>query len=894
MDKVCGFVIVPAGEETGEGGQFFAALSPLASARAKSRPYCNSSEDFWPAPNLSRGPIRLGLDRMLAVFSPGSRVRTGCGIMNYHLNRDGQDLGIFSTEALAQRRASGELSGRELVWAPGMERWQLLDVMLGRGLPANTAAAASADSNKAQVVAWIIIGAVLLTSVVWFSFLWHKMPVGQALFTATEANSESAMQAATAPVLPNPKARTQADVKRDEREFRVRQYIDGYLARGERSAQYDSDVLNFFTNWISSNYGGPMNNNLPSVAAMADKLANNPDCTDPMVQTIAAINCEELHEKNRRLESAVKNFESSRHLGYPRFFATATLAKELINDRDVRTRELDAPTLKYFQEALADGSITPKDQQIIADLLINGWGSSFFTRNANAVCKTVQGQGKDFAWLALVLRGDAEIDAAWKARGGGYANTVTAEGWKGFESHLSAARKYLTQAWKLRPDLPLAPSRMIYVSLGAEGIGGMRLWFDRTVAAQIDYPYAWSEMRWGLRPRWFGDLDSMLAFGNTAINTRRFDTDVPRKFFDSVADVEAEMDLPLGDHIYGRSDVWPHLQEMYEGYVGDPDLSQEERDGWSSSYATVAYLAGKYDVAREQLQKLNWQPHAYNLRGWARDLSLMSLEVAARTGPESEKITAAEAARDTADISGALNIYDGLVHTTNLDARTLAFAQERENSLGLEQQLNSGEWVNFLPTDTNFTGWNISFGDCKLLPDGALEVHANPHGHMLYSRARMGTDFEVRGQFEVASSTTTAFQAGVVMGIPEFQNFNWMAFRMKRNDNEKDVVSVSESWTRRQVSAPASLDGNSNTFYFQLHQGHVTVKINDATLLNDVEIPKNIYVNTNDFHVGLGAFNDSNTTVIRYRNIQLRQATPAPTMLVPSNLPTGSATKENQ
>ncbi len=77
-------------------------------------------------------------------------------------------------------------------------------------------------------------------------------------------------------------------------------------------------------------------------------------------------------------------------------------------------------------------------------------------------------------------------------------------------------------------------------------------------------------MRWGLRPRWYGSEAALLALGRTAINTGRFDTDVPRKFFDCVADVESEMELPAGRHnIYGRADIWPEFQKMYEGYIAD-------------------------------------------------------------------------------------------------------------------------------------------------------------------------------------------------------------------------------------------------------------------------------------------------------------------------------------
>jgi len=488
-----------------------------------------------------------------------------------------------------------------------------------------------------------------------------------------------------------------------------------------------------------------------------------------------------------------------------------------------------------------------------------------------AVCAMVQDQGNDYKWLALVLEGENEISEAWRARGGGYINTVSDAGIKGFNEHLAMARKYFTQAWKLRPDLPLAPCRMIYVSLGDAGIGEMRLWFDRTLAAQIDYAKAWSDMRWGLRPRWYGDTDSMLAFGVTALKTRRFDTDVPRIFFDSVADVESELNLPSGQHIYGREDVWPHFQELYEGYIAEPSLTPYNRDGWRSAYAVVAFLAGKYDVAQKQLQALNWQPHPYNLTGWTVDLSIMPPEVAARTGSQSNQVEAAESRRQTGDVAGALTIYRGLAAATNADEKTRAFAQERLATLGMEQRLQAGGWVDFLPADTNFTGWRVAFGKCELLPDGALQVSSDENGHLLYSRVRLGTEFEVRGQFEVANSSTAAFQAGLVMGLPQYETQDWYAFRMKRNRDEGDVASFSPHWIKRQILAPATLDSHTNTFTFRFHDGLVSATVDGRDVFKDVEPPKNSNVTTNEFYLGLGAFNDSNSTVIRYRNLQVRR-----------------------
>jgi hypothetical protein len=300
------------------------------------------------------------------------------------------------------------------------------------------------------------------------------------------------------------------------------------------------------------------------------------------VLTVAAVNTVELHEMIRRLERAISGFEHSRHKAYPKFYATVLLTDKIFADRADRIPVLDALAMQRLKEAFADGSIRPEDQAEIADILIMGWGEGFFSRNATAIYPLIRDQGNSFQWLALVLEGEFQINEAWKARGDGYSNTVTEKGWEGFREHLAEARECLTRAWKLQPNLPLAADKMMTVALGDSKLAEMRLWFDRTLAAQIDYPHAWSEMRWGLRPRWYGDLDSMQAFGVMAVNTRRFDTDVPRVFFDVVSDLEAELELPHGQHIYGREDIWPHLQEMYEGYIAAPSQAAP-RDGWRST-----------------------------------------------------------------------------------------------------------------------------------------------------------------------------------------------------------------------------------------------------------------------------------------------------------------------
>jgi hypothetical protein len=679
------------------------------------------------------------------------------------------------------------------------------------------------------------------------------------------------MQAATEPVFISKKTKTMADVTRTDRDFLARQFLEGYQLRGARSPEYDTLAEGMISNWIAANPANDTNANLPSLAAPGDLLAKDTNCTDPLVLTFAGLNATELREGIRRLDRAVTGFQNSKHLAYPKFFAAVALTDKEFEGGTNRIPALDAQGLAWLQEAFTDGSLRPEDQEVVAESLIHGWARNFFLRHPIEVYGIVNAQGDQYQWLALVLQGENEINAAWASRGGGYADSVTATGWQGFYDDLARARNSLNYAWHLDPDRPQAPDLMITVSLGNSDINEMRTWFDRTVSAQLDYADAWHEMRWGLRPRWFGDINSMLAFGRTALNTRRFDTDVPRVYLASVADAEDEMGLATGQQIYGQDNIWPDLETMYLGYIAGTNQTGAARDNWQSRFAVTAYLAGKYDVAQQQLQALNWQPDPSALTGWYNDLSLMPMEVAARTGAQSNLVAVAEDHRQDGEIADALNIYDQLAKSSDLDSLTRSFVRERQYSLNLEEQLQTGKWISFLPADNQFIGWQTNFGAFEVLPDGSLEVHADENGHMMYCRARVGTEFEIRGTYDVVNTSSGYFQGGVVMGLPQFENFNWYAFRVKRNASDGDAAAFSQHWSRQQVMVPLNnLDSHTNSFDFRFQHGFATASVNGQQILDEIPPPESSYVTTNEFYVGLGAFNYSDSTVIRYHDVEIR------------------------
>jgi len=137
---------------------------------------------------------------------------------------------------------------------------------------------------------------------------------------------------------------------------------------------------------------------------------------------------------------------------------------------------------------------------LVAHLVLYDPGVSFFERNRAAVVAALERTEWVDPWARLFLSGRRYVEDAWAARGNTYASKVKEEGWKGFTESMALARRDLKVSWQARPDGPEAASRMIGVTM-ADGDPGEtpRLWFDRVVAARIDYMPAYGALINSLR-----------------------------------------------------------------------------------------------------------------------------------------------------------------------------------------------------------------------------------------------------------------------------------------------------------------------------------------------------------------------------------------------------------
>ncbi len=798
--------------------------------------------------------------------------------MNFHLNRNGQNLGTFPLEELRRRRRIGELTGTELVWCPGMPEWKPLDTVIAPEVAKTTASAPppiprSVRANQSNpVFMWAMVGAgiIVFIGLIIFGFsVQRNIQQFQKIQQSKLQQPGEDLKLVKKRVTWRTNSVTEAEATQRKRAFRMRVWVDEYQKHGQHDQPYDADATRYIQIWIDNNYGGKLATNATALRKLGDKLAADRTCNDPLVLTVAGVNSIELHESIQRLERALKGFEKSSYSAYPQMYAAVELADKL-SENPERGATLDATAVRLFKEALKDGSLRPEDQADIGEIMINGWGERFFKRNGEKILPGVREAGKSFAWLALLLEGQYHMETAWQARGSGYANTVSEQGWKTFNAQMEKASDCLCQAWQMNPEQPLAPNLMISVALASSDLEDMRLWFDRTIDAQIDYPGAWSNLRWGLRPRWHGSLEAMLALGVNALDTKRFDTDVPRKLMDVITDLEAEQELPPGRHIYGRADIWPLVQRMYEGYLAEPTQSNY-LSGWRTSYAVAAYLGGKYDVARTQMEALKWKPVRSNLTGWGTDLSLMTYEIAAMTSPAGKPLAEAERNYKRGDIDTALRQFNSQSTSTNLDDRTVKFIHFRTAALEQEQHLERGEWVDFLPKENNDPAWVRLIGRYEHESDGALKVSSSTGGHFIFSRVRMSSEFEVKGEFEVVQTSNKSFQAGLIMGEPDPRSYDWYGFRMKRNDVEGDVTSFALGWSTLQALEHVTLNDKQNSFTFRFQGGKGSATLNGKEIFRDAVPPRAVDFSHQEVHLGVGAFNDMNDTVIRYRNVQVRR-----------------------
>jgi tetratricopeptide (TPR) repeat protein len=209
------------------------------------------------------------------------------------------------------------------------------------------------------------------------------------------------------------------------------------------------------------------------------------------------------------------------------------------------------------------------------------------------------------SWL---IKGRAHLGMAWVARGGGYADGVSAAGWKGFSKNLALAADNLEKAWQLNPKDARIPTLMIRVEEGqGQGRERMERWFNRAMSLDPSNYEACKNKLHYLYPQWYGSREDMIAFGRQCVATAEWTGRVPLVLVDAHWEYAAYLEDGEKESYWKRPDVWPDIESAFERFF---KLNPRAISCYPV-YAWYAYHCAAWDKLNELTPKLGPDNYAY-------------------------------------------------------------------------------------------------------------------------------------------------------------------------------------------------------------------------------------------------------------------------------------------
>ena len=656
---------------------------------------------------------------------------------------------------------------------------------------------------------------------------------------------------AAAPIEVKPDAYTQRDYRKQHAAWERRLFVDGFHAHGRAGHPWDDEAEAFIEQTESFWVGEARDeSDVEARKARSAELAERgrqlieQGCDDPVVRYVSG---RLAYQQNWNWQAPLFQYERAvRRLeempAYPR--AIAVIAGRALRDIDEkgghaeRLKPLDEKIVAWLRQSVGDGSYTRDEDFLFVQRLIGPDGEGWFKQNDEAIAAWLPDAPLP-DWARQTILGYIEVNRAWHIRGGDWARNVRHDAWKGFGEHMATARDLLTQSWKLRPDRPEAARMMMAVAAGNRD--KVRLWFDRTTAAQFDYEPAYGEMVWLSRPRWGGSHEAMLAFGRACLATGRFDTVVPGIYFRAIDDIASELDD--WRTIYRDPVVADDVMDLSRGLVDEP-TRRAEQPLRRSQWAANAWMCGRPDEAARQLTILQgeggFRPAvSEKFRRFGTDQATFLSEVALLTGPAKEDYLLAEALNAAAQVGPAIAAYEEVLKEAGAADPAGYLPNRRLRALTLERQLAGGDWVKVDP-GANLSDWRQVLGKWTVL-DGALQNEGTSRTALVVMPARVGPDFEVRGHFEADAKAGGGAALGVVFGYDEHAHDggDWHACECWQDGGSpagNATLFDSGHWAKA-PKVPVTLAG-ANTFLVRCWHGSVSYYLNDKPVLENIALAR--------------------------------------------------------
>ena len=297
------------------------------------------------------------------------------------------------------------------------------------------------------------------------------------------------------------------------------------------------------------------------------------------------------------------------------------------------------------------------------------------------------------------MRGEQAVALAWGARGEDYAVAAARERGASYGDCIARALACFRAAAEAEPTFPEAPWQLVRCLYGQPEA---RRWFDEAVRREFDCPGLRESFLHGLRPRWGGSVEAMLALGDECLASERFDTRVP--LFWGVARFAAASELGRGwERAFEGDDAVRGAERLCVAVQSDPSASQREKADALYLLSWPLYVNNRFDEMESVLDRfaqlidpqykpgLNFDEshflHAH-WRGWLYGID----------GSHTEEIHAAlRSWRLDHDPETARDILSDPAMDEKTHFWTQSWVAGRLAVLNAEISARTGEWYSLLP-----------------------------------------------------------------------------------------------------------------------------------------------------------------------------------------------------
>lgn len=339
--------------------------------------------------------------------------------------------------------------------------------------------------------------------------------------------------------------------------------------------------------------------------------AVNAGCNDPMIRYLYACyssqSCRlKFIQRMELYRSVAHSLQDSAYPPIRKFYANVAAAEWLWADWTTNNYTTIWPTVRHFRfealmdlnNALSDKSIPETEGYLAAKTMFEMVSEDTYelTNTYSRLAATLK-HNKSAPGLVGLIKADFYLEYAWRARGHGYANQVTREGWRLFRKRLAVAQKALDLAWAEDPYDAQIPTLMISIAEGQQKPrSDMEKWFRRAMKLDPnDYLACRSKLHY-LLPQWYGSRQAMLAFGRECVTSTNWGGEVPLILVD--AHSARTLSPEQCREYWLLPGVWPDIKAAYEKYARlNPDLTR-----FRYPYAAYAFRCHQWRAFLKQVK----------------------------------------------------------------------------------------------------------------------------------------------------------------------------------------------------------------------------------------------------------------------------------------------------